>query len=98
MPRVTQQQLQCTTCGRYQQPVFVSKDRTYGAQGKLETLLNKFFFMSVVEEIIFWMKGSDKFWMSCAIKLSLLDTAGRPFTVLTESNDSNNGLLQHFFM
>lgn len=42
MPRVTQQQLQYTTGGRYQLPVLVAGGMTEKAEGKLETLLNKF--------------------------------------------------------
>ncbi len=42
MPWVTQQQLQYTTGGRYQLPVLVPGDMTQKAEGKLETLLNKF--------------------------------------------------------
>lgn len=83
MPWVTQQQLQYTTGGRYQLPVLVLGDMTQKAEGKLETLLNKFRSVRAAEKIIFWKEVSQNCCMSCTFKLSLLHTADSAFSVLT---------------
>lgn len=97
MPWVTQQQLQYTTGGRYQLPVLVPGDMTQKAEGKAGNT-SKQVSVRADEKIIFWKKVTQNCWMSCTFKLSLLHSADRPFTVLTEDTDWNNGLVQQFFL
>lgn len=98
MPWVTQQLLQYTTCGRYQPPCSRSgRHDPKRAEGKLETLLNKF--------VCGWLRRSSfgresvrtAGW-AANIQTELLTHRWQAFHCVdsdSESTNWNNGLLQH---